>query len=102
MAVYPLMLCVCRVSCMSDIDIASSQLASFVLEGEGEIVSRLALVTVLQWHESGVSLTARPDHKSNAASVFEEIDMAMGGLLYFYDTVMRNAGLRPFPAWVCT
>ncbi|CAI5521183.1 unnamed protein product [Closterium sp. Naga37s-1] len=96
-----------------DLTLASSQLAPFALEGEGEIVSRLVLVTMLQRHESGVpsqrapltlarrSLTARPDHESNAASVFEEIDMAVGGLLYFYDTVMRNAGLRPFPAWVC-
>ncbi|CAI5511482.1 unnamed protein product [Closterium sp. Naga37s-1] len=165
-------------------------LAPFALEGEGEIVNRLALVTVLQWHESGVrapchsdvslgdfeqatkrraglpseysaavyenahirtcklryrtsnhrqplqdirtaaadkrssspqaqpdgvdpaiasstpqltaarkSLTARPDHESDAASVFDEINQAMGGILMYYDTVTRNAGLRPFPAW---
>ncbi|CAI5535324.1 unnamed protein product [Closterium sp. Naga37s-1] len=48
------------------------------------------------------SLTARPDHESSAASVFEDINLAVGGLLYYYDTAMRNAGLRPFPAWAHT
>ncbi|CAI5972718.1 unnamed protein product [Closterium sp. NIES-64] len=46
------------------------------------------------------SLTARPDHESSAASVFDDVNIAVGGLLFHYDTVMRNAGLRPFPAWV--
>ncbi|CAI5479953.1 unnamed protein product [Closterium sp. Yama58-4] len=44
------------------------------------------------------SLTARPDHDLDAGSVFEEINKAVGGLLICYDTVMRHAGLRPFPA----
>ncbi|CAI7881641.1 unnamed protein product [Closterium sp. NIES-54] len=48
------------------------------------------------------SLTERPTGKSDDASVFEQIDWAVGGLLMFYDTVMRNAGLRPFPAWAHT
>ncbi|CAI5961586.1 unnamed protein product [Closterium sp. NIES-65] len=45
------------------------------------------------------SLTAWPDHDLEAGSVFEEINQAVGGLLMDYDTVMRHAGLRPFPAW---
>ncbi|CAI5502482.1 unnamed protein product [Closterium sp. Naga37s-1] len=48
------------------------------------------------------SLTARPDHESSAASVFDDVNTAVGGLLFYYDTVMRNAGLRPFPAWAHT
>ncbi|CAI5987390.1 unnamed protein product [Closterium sp. NIES-64] len=44
------------------------------------------------------SLTARPDHESSAASVFDDVNIPVGGLLFHYDTVMRNAGLRPFPA----
>ncbi|CAI5490765.1 unnamed protein product [Closterium sp. Naga37s-1] len=44
------------------------------------------------------SLTDRPSGESEAACVFDQINQAVGGLLMYYDTVMRNAGLRPFPA----
>ncbi|CAI5535322.1 unnamed protein product [Closterium sp. Naga37s-1] len=49
-------------------------LAPFALEGEGEIVNRLALVTVLGWHESGVRA---PSHSDVSLGDFEQATKRM-------------------------
>ncbi|CAI5996476.1 unnamed protein product [Closterium sp. NIES-64] len=43
--------------------------------------------------------TALPARRRNQTALTREINKAVGGLLMYYDTVMRHAGLRPFPAW---
>ncbi|CAI5945817.1 unnamed protein product [Closterium sp. NIES-64] len=43
--------------------------------------------------------TALLARRRNQTALTREINKAVGGLLMYYDTVMRHAGLRPFPAW---
>ncbi|CAI5985929.1 unnamed protein product [Closterium sp. NIES-65] len=88
-------------------NVRASALAQLASALPGRRRNQTALVRAVasgtpQLTQARKSLTDRPTGETDAASVFEEIDRAVGGLLMYYDTVMRNAGLRSFPAWAHT
>ncbi|CAI5481309.1 unnamed protein product [Closterium sp. Yama58-4] len=66
------------------------------------LLSQAMATGIPQLTRASRSLTSQPQGGEPADSVFDQLNVALGGILAAYDSAMRAACLRPFPAMVHT